>query len=648
MEIKILRHGGLKFGPPERENFSLFKPVFQVFFNSTFRAMSGVFIRIQVLLAMLMVFSFNHLHGQCGTPPNCITNSGMDFGSSTTIGNPIGTNLPDWNVFLGNPLYAEGTGGSRAIQLNNSDGVFACYNFRAGRKYRVCFRGYNPNTVSSGSIVVEAHDGSSGQTIASIAFYNPSLTSPRSMLEQTLTFTPSSNFSQLRFLIPNLGNSYSVVIDDVGVLEVPDVTVTPGTINGCGVATLTANSANTLNLTWTPATNLSSTNASTVYASPCQTTSYALTYTAVGCNHYTCTSGTEQVTVNVSPGVSVMASPSSISTCASSTLTATSVNPMTVNWTPTLALAPTSGNTVVAKPCRTTTYVATFSCALNGCQYARPVTVNVQQNGSIINRTAKPCGSPIDLEYVSGMPCPGATYKWYAQSAPGTLLSTSSKYIKPVSSSTDQGVYYVIVTTPNKCNDTSYATVVMDCCKMLADFDIVDCNPVRFVNATVDSIGGDTILNGQWHWDFGDGTTSSIRNPSHLYTSLFGKTTVCLTAVVEQNGSTCCAKVCREFDICDFGCVPKAAFDYSLVTPGTTDVQFTDKSVGGGAPCGYEWRVNGVLITSATGNPNPLITLGPPLPPGPGNKYHVCLKVWYCPIPGTTCFEEWCEVIEIP
>lgn len=590
------------------------------------------------------------LNGQCSPPPDCITNSGFNPSAGGPplpgYGMPIGISLPDWAVFSGTPVYAEGNAGTHGARLNNGDGIYACYNFRSGLQYKVCFLGYNPDPSTNGSIVLEAYDGSTAQQIANISFYNynTSSTSPKNMVSGTATFTATSNFNQLRFSIPNLGNSYAVVIDDVGVIEVPVLTATQSTINACGSATLRARSTNLLSYTWSPNANLNTTVGSNVIAKPCSTTTYTLNYSS-SCPHYTCSSGSKTITLNVNQNLSISASQTTINTCGSSVLTANSTNPINVTWSPSTGLSSTSGSTVIARPCKTTTYIATFACPQTNCSYTRNITIYVNKNGSIVNNTAKPCGSTIDLEHVANPPCPGMTYAWYSMSAPSTVLSTSSKYIKPLSSPSDQGVYFVIVKTPQGCIDTLYTTVVMDCCNISVDFEPVDCNPVRFINNTIDGITGDPIILGEWHWDFGDGTTSNIRNPSHLYRNSWGPTTICLTAVVEQNNSTCCAKVCKVVDVCDFGCIPKAAFDYSLVTPGTTDVQFTDRSVGGGTPCGYEWYVNGVLMSTAA---SPMITLGTPLPPGPGNRYNICMKVWYCPDPNNTCFEEWCEVIEIP
>ena len=54
-----------------------------------------------------------------------------------------------------------------------------------------------------------------------------------------------------------------------------------------------------------------------------------------------------------------------------------------------------------------------------------------------------------------------------------------------------------------------------------AQADPVNVMPISF---TTDSLalmptpaGGDTLIITDWHWDFGDGTTDSIQNPTHSW-----------------------------------------------------------------------------------------------------------------------------------
>ena len=512
----------------------------------------------KIFLTVLITFLIRaEIYAQCSNPPNCIQNPGID-GSAVGRGNAIGSSLPNWYVLSGTPILREGMVSSDGFQITNGDGMYTCYNFQAGRTYKVCMLAYN-NTAPSGNIIVQAHDGTASQAIGSIAFYNAGLP-PVSV--QAVTFTANQNFNQLRIFTNTPG--YSVVIDDVGIIEVPIITVNPSPINVCGSATLTAVSANPLTVTWSPSTGLSATMGTTVTARPCKTTTYTATYTS-GCHLYSCN----------------------------------------------------SNNTV-------------------------SVTVYVQSNGSIVNNSSGRCNGPIDLQYVSNIPCPGSTFKWYGPKNPNSVLSTQPTLQMPSSTLGDQGTYLLEVTTPQGCKDSIYTSVVQNCCAVTADFNIIDCNPVRFENTTTDG-SGNPILQGEWFWDFGNGTTSAVKSPSHLFMGSMGDVTkVCLTAIVSDGFSTCCDKICKEFETCDWGCLPKAAFDYRVTNPVNYDVQLIDKSVGSGTACQWEWTVNNVTL--------PGLTDAAPIIPGLGPGVHtVCLKVWFCTNGGPpNCFEEWCENIEIP
>ena len=65
-----------------------------------------------------------------------------------------------------------------------------------------------------------------------------------------------------------------------------------------------------------------------------------------------------------------------------------------------------------------------------------------------------------------------------------------------------------------------------------AQSDPINIMPISFTtdSTAVMSIssGGDTIIIGNWEWDFGDGGTDTIQNPIHSYVT-YGNYTVCLT-----------------------------------------------------------------------------------------------------------------------
>lgn len=506
------------------------------------------------LMVLLTCFIGAEVYAQCSPPPTCILNPGID-NSTAGWGNPIGTSLPNWYVLSGTPTLEQGTGGSSGFGLTSGSGIFACHNFQAGRTYKICAVGYNTNW-QNGNIIIEAHDGGTNSyIIGNINFHkyaHPPIHLP------FVTFTASQNFTQLRFYTNSPG--YSIVIDDVGIIEVPTVTVTPTTITPCQSATITLSSGNPLVVSWSPPDGLSSTSGTTVTASPCKTTTYTATYYSGNCPVYSCYNNTVQVTVNVQSNV-----------------------------------------------------------------------------GTITNNSSSACGGPIDLQY-TGTPCPGSTYHWFGPNNYTIPLYTGGPNFYMPTSIPDPSSYMLVITSPQGCKDTLYEPVIQNCCSVVADFDIIDCNPVRFANQTVDGNGNPVIQQGQWHWDFGNGNTSTIRNPSELYASYApgDVVEVCLTAIASDGLSTCCDKICKEFEVCDWGCDPKAAFDWKIINPVSGVVQLIDKSVGAGTATGWTWTINGVPYGNNPFDANPVVYLGP-------GQHNICLNVDY-----GGCTEQWCEIIVIP
>ena len=509
-----------------------------------------------LLLALIVTLIKPGLFGQqnCNNI-FCIQNPGLD-GSGVGRGNPINNTMPSWWVISGTPTLERGVVNSNGFRLTNGDGFATCYNFFQNTQYRICLMAYTTNG-QDGIIRLEANDGAGGsQQIGSILVTQQGL--EPAPYDVVFTTNPGFNFNQLRILVDT--PTTSVVIDDVGVIEIPTVTVNPSPKTWCSNATITVsgNTVNNMNINWAPATFLNQNWGQQVIASNCATEIYTMTYS---------------------------------STC----------NPM-------------------------------FSCNNNAIQ----VTVPVDPPTNITNNSSFICGEQIDLEYIPNQPCPGATYAWRGPRN-NTVLSTTSQLFIPNASAPDVGAYVLTITLPNGCSTTVTEMVDMNCCDVVADFDPVDCNPIRFINTTsTTNLSG---VQGEWHWDFGDGNTSSIKNPSNLYTTQLGPHTVCLTAVLSNGLSTCCAKICKEVEVCDFTCEPKAAFGYKVLDATTGDVQFTDKSVGGGTACGWQWWVNGVPNPVSYSGQTPTINFG-----GPG-IYNVCLEVEFCCLNGTSHYETWCEDI---
>ncbi len=118
---------------------------------------------------------------------------------------------------------------------------------------------------------------------------------------------------------------------------------------------------------------------------------------------------------------------------------------------------------------------------------------------------------------------------------------------------------------------------------------LVQCidQPVNFFNNTTGA-GGLTI----WHWEFGDGTTSTLFEPTHAYTDTGWYD---ITLIVINQGCPNDTERLHYIEIV----VPKADFDFDFNCTSPTTVTFIDKSVGADT---YLWEF-GDGTTSTQQNP---------------------------------------------
>ncbi|MCC7303266.1 MAG: PKD domain-containing protein [Bacteroidia bacterium] len=124
-----------------------------------------------------------------------------------------------------------------------------------------------------------------------------------------------------------------------------------------GNTILSASGANAY--TWSPSTFLNATTGSSVTCTPTVSTTYTVTGTTNGCT------GTNTLTVNITPGPTVTISPPSSTLCSGSqNLTASGAN--TYSWSPATYLNATTGSTVVSTPLSSVTYTVSGT-DVNGC-----------------------------------------------------------------------------------------------------------------------------------------------------------------------------------------------------------------------------------------------------------------------------------------
>lgn len=530
-----------------------------------------------VLLMFIAVAGLNAQNGPCNNPPNCIVNNEVGTtpaGNTGDMNSTAALTVNGWNISHGTPTMF---GNDCPTSSNNNsiwmwsysgrgEGVYTCYNFQAQRVYTVCLWVRNTNGVlNGGNLRVLAANGLTN------VVYPASTTVP----------VPTS--SQL--IANTWGN------------------------NG----------------TWTQVTYTFTANAN--YAElwiypfmanpPVNNQQYELQIDDIRVQE-----GNGQP---ATPTIS--ATPPVIDWCQSSTLTIGNVPAgTTVNWSPSTGLSSTTGLSVNANPCVTTTYTAVVTvpggnpncpgCGGGGGTFTLTQTVIVNQpHFSIVGNPNIKCNEMLDLTVVPGFYCHEVSYTW---SGPNGFSASGPNILIGPANATYAGTYTVVITHANGCSYTVTVDVTVDCpCEAKPDFHWDGCNPITFYGVNT---AGSTVIT--YFWEFGDGQTSTLQNPVHYYAA-GGAYKVCLTILATNGaGQTCCERICYEVQVCPPGhceIIPNfsSSVDYHHYT-----VSFTDLSMGTGVACDWEWDFGDGNF--ASGVQNPVHSYSSP------GFYYVCLRVTFC------------------
>ena len=276
-------------------------------------------------------------------------------------------------------------------------------------------------------------------------------------------------------------------------------------------ATLTATGAESYS--WSPFNALSSSSDSIVIANPLSTITYFITGILAGCSSSTSIT----IIVNPVPEVTVLA-PGSICFGDSAQLIASGA--MNYSWSPPFSLNSTSGSVVIANPTSTTNYLLIGATA--GCSDTVSVLliVNPLPEVAIAGPTFI-CPGQSAILNASG----ADSYVW-SSSTPLNVISTASVMVQPTSTT-----IYSVVGTTNGCRDSLEITLTVD--ELIPNFlcgPMAGCSPllVTYSNQSV------AAANSTYRWDFGDGTYSIERNPTHLYSE--NETYITKLTIVSPNG----------------------------------------------------------------------------------------------------------------
>ncbi|MDD5571231.1 MAG: gliding motility-associated C-terminal domain-containing protein [Bacteroidales bacterium] len=283
----------------------------------------------------------------------------------------------------------------------------------------------------------------------------------------------------------------------VNINPLPNVTATGNTVCIGAIANINASGANTY--TWS-----NSETGNTITVNPTQNTTYSVTGTdGNGCTN------TAQAVVNINPLPNVTASGNNICNGASTTIAASGAD--TYTWSNTM-----TGSIVTINPTQTTIYTVTGTDS-NGCTNVATTVVTVYPKPLITdipaNELCEQGNGSITINMSGGTP--GFTYSW--------SNGSTTKDINGL----PEGTYTVTVIDAAGCKDVK--TIVINNTNVYPNGNPSVDTIIEFVSH-VFLFYWNGIPGSSYKWDFGDGTTSSLINPTHHYI-LAKKYTVTLTVI---------------------------------------------------------------------------------------------------------------------
>ncbi len=326
----------------------------------------------------------------------------------------------------------------------------------------------------------------------------------------TYTWSPSTGLSATTgspiTTSPPASTTYTVTGTDVSgctnidtvrivVNQLPPVNAGPNRAICIGAST-TLSASGATGYSWSPAIGLSTTTGAGTVASPTITTMYYVS----GADGNSC-SNIDSVLITVNPLPTVDAG-ISVSICQGDSASLTATGATSYSWRPLATVSNPNSAVTFAFPTRPTTYTVT---GLDGNGCINRDTVRVEVFFINVNDTAICLNGSATLNASHG----GAvSYVW----SPATGLSSTSTAIT-IATPTILTSYTVVATDTAGCVSTDVVTVdVLDLPTPSFTYSMVPvCEGVK-VEFTNTSTGAANYI-----WTFGDGSTSTLPNPSHVY-----------------------------------------------------------------------------------------------------------------------------------
>jgi PKD repeat protein len=260
-------------------------------------------------------------------------------------------------------------------------------------------------------------------------------------------------------------------------------------------------------------------------------------------------------------------------------------------WTPTLGLNdPTLLNPTLSVNTEQEAYSIIVTDQLNGCQ--RVDTIIVTRNAPLIE-TYSLCAGPVTIDLGPG----AGSYEWLSftdTAGNNTPLSYSNTTQAIVVD--DPGEYFAYAVFP-ECGPLTSLIAVEPCVQGCANtFTYTEtfgnCGAEHLFAGTADQ----TVVD--WYWDFGDGSTSTLQSPSHVFPG--GNYQVSLTTI-DING---CEAISTSSLNTNGGFVVDLVQDYSLTCNGMYFSWFYSYTTSGGSGnYTYNWTPEALMDDPTAANP---------------------------------------------
>ncbi len=415
----------------------------------------------------------------------------------------------------------------------------------------------------------------------------------------THTYTTTGNFNVSLLATNSHGCVNSITRSNyINITTKPTAAFTNSSTANCG-APLTiqfnnqSTGAGTLTYQWSFGDGNTSTNANPSHT---YTTTGSFTVQLVTTNQNGCRDTIRRVNaINIANNITNFTAPTSV--CTNSTIPLTNSStpaPVSVLWqfgdgTTSTAVSPTKTYTTAG------TYEIKMINNYGICIDSMTRTIIVRPQ-PVVDFSATPtssCYAPLTVQFTN-LTTGGATYTWNF----GTGASSSNA--NPSYTYPQQGNYAVSLTATgsNGCsaslNRDQFVTIQLPVVG-IRELPKRGCAPFEWTFEH-QVLGGDSIVS--YHWDFGDGTTSTLQSPTHVFDS--GSYTIQLIIVTASG----CTDTVNYVNGIRAGVRPQAAFS---ATPRQTcaniPVVFTDLSTPMGQVNEWYWDF-GDSTSSINPNPN--------------------------------------------